>query len=203
MGIVFGVTGVAEPAWRQISTSSRNYEVRYLPSSVAAHVQSGNGDGAFPILAGYIGVTSKAKNDKQQSISMTAPVVQTPNTRQEFESKQMAMAFMLPTSFAAVGDCPTPNDDRVKLEMKPGKIVAVKSFSGWCSETTVRRNFEQLLEAVQQDGLVESATARDHEWELAQYNPPFTIPQFRRNEIWLSLAHDMTEAAIVEKLSSS
>jgi hypothetical protein len=223
MGIVFGHTGVEEPAWRLVGKAVRGgYDVRSLPSSVSArvsaHVSANGNGGAFPILAGYIGVTSSAKNDRKQSIAMTAPVVQTPTSWDQqqgglivstgYGTGHMTLEFLLPASFTAVEDCPKPNDERITLHVNPGKLVAVKSFSGWCSEAVVKRKLEELLAATQQDNLTpateegSSSTGATMRWQLAQYNPPFTIPQFRRNEIWLTLSADTTEAAVVEALAA-
>lgn len=214
MGIVFGVTGVEEPAWRVVARATSGYEVRRFPSCVSAAVpthmsKNGNG-GAFPILAGYIGVTSAAKNDGKQTIAMTAPVVQTPSVQNSFTSSSpiistgyasgdMTLEFLLPSSFREIGDCPKPHDGRIELRMCSEKYVAVASFSGWCSENIVKQKLQDLILKCKNDRLV--SDDQEVVWQLAQYNPPFTIPQFRRNEVWVTLEGDKTEESILHALS--
>jgi SOUL heme-binding protein len=94
------------------------------------------------------------------------------------------------------------------------RLVVVRSFSGWVNENNIENELGALVSAARADGLVPthaSAPAQDAaaagaaaipppeedmpvaaatigvSWQVAQYNPPFTIPWLRRNEIWVHL----------------
>jgi hypothetical protein len=213
MGILFGRTGVEEPAFRVVRHNAR-YEVRVFPAHIQAAVlqrlgPNGNSK-AFPILAGYIGVTSAPKNDAVQSISMTAPVVQTPKAEQiamtapvvqsslastsgSYGRGDMSLAFILPAKYKTVEDCPVPNDPRITLKEVEEKNIAVSTFSGWVTDGEVQSRLEALLENTKKDGLMPVVEAETPVWQVAQYNPPFTIPWLRRNEIWLVLEGPIEE----------
>lgn len=174
--------------------------MRRLPACVSAVVRKsqtgseGNG-AAFQILAGYIGVTSAPRNNGSVPIAMTAPVVSTPI---EYASKiephgvvlqtgygngDMSMAFLLPSIYSSVDACPVPKDSRVQLVPIPSRLIAVHTFSGSISEAVVKSRLELVLKALTRDGIPEENPS----WNLAQYNPPFTIPSLRKNEIWVDV----------------
>ena len=110
-----------------------------------------------------------------------------------------ARSFLLPSSFREIGDCPKPHDGRIELRMCSEKYVAVASFSGWCSENIVKQKLQDLILKCKNDRLI--SDDQEVVWQLAQYNPPFTIPQFRRNEVWVTLEGDKTEESILHALS--
>jgi hypothetical protein len=239
MGIVFGRTGVEEPAFRLIGKSTRGYEVRVLPPCVSAAVHeklgpNGN-SGAFRLLAGYIGVIGAPKNSGTAAIAMTAPVVQTPvpiamtapvvqtpttpvttaggaAAGAAFSEGNVSLAFLLPAEYTRVDQCPVPTDPRVTLEEVGERMVAVRTFSGWVSDQVIEEELGALVTAARADGLVppeEPATAATPRssapaglpWQVAQYNPPFTIPWMRRNEVWIHLK-DVSEADATKALTS-
>eukprot|EP00587_Corethron_hystrix_P007143 CAMPEP_0113311214 /NCGR_PEP_ID=MMETSP0010_2-20120614/8538_1 /TAXON_ID=216773 ORGANISM="Corethron hystrix, Strain 308" /NCGR_SAMPLE_ID=MMETSP0010_2 /ASSEMBLY_ACC=CAM_ASM_000155 /LENGTH=247 /DNA_ID=CAMNT_0000166803 /DNA_START=238 /DNA_END=981 /DNA_ORIENTATION=- /assembly_acc=CAM_ASM_000155 len=88
MGIVFGKTGVKEPAFTNVLTGCgtamsydvRSYGVRYAACTDFVGTSNENGDG-FRLLASYIGVFGDPKNERSKTdakIDMTAPVVTNP-----------------------------------------------------------------------------------------------------------------------------
>lgn len=214
MGIVFGVISVEQPSFRVVARSI-DYEVRILPPRISASIKEkvsadGNG-GAFPILAGYIGVTSKPKNIEASPIAMTAPVVSTPWDKTQgnannliiqtgYDKGEMSMSFLLPSKFTSIESCPKPTDPRVQLELLSEQLIAVRTFSGWVSEVSLKQQLEALIKSTQRDKLINQEST--NEWSLAQYNPPFTFPWLRRNEIWLSLSDEIDEAFVIEKIAS-
>jgi hypothetical protein len=180
---------------------------------------SKNGNSAaFPVLAGYIGVTSAPKNNQATSIAMTAPVVETPSSKATtyegglitstgFGEGDMSLEFLLPSKYQTIEDCPVPQDPRIKLIAHGEKMIASKMFSGSVSESVVQRQLSQLLEAIRRDGLCKKKSTgqaqQDFEknsWQLAQYNPPFTIPFLRHNEIWVCL-NDVSEEEVKAALT--
>uniref|UniRef100_A0A7S2G1N8 SOUL heme-binding protein n=2 Tax=Octactis speculum TaxID=3111310 RepID=A0A7S2G1N8_9STRA len=137
---------------------------------------------------------------------MTAPVVQTPTTKipasvnmlsgTGYDNGEMSMAFLLPACYTTLEACPKPMDERIELSEEPECLIAVATFSGWCSESVVKRHLQELVASTAKDGL---STGTD--WQLAQYNPPFTLPWFRTNEIWLPIKNSEEELLqVLEKV---
>ena len=147
----------------------RQYEpviqaVTQLPESSASSE-------GFRRLAGFI----FGGNEREQQISMTAPVQETLGT-----SKPM-MAFTMPAQYS-FDQLPTPADERVALMEVPAKTVAVVTFSGWATEAKVAR-YESVLREVLRQNAIEATGSSS----LNQYNPPWTLPFLRRNEIMIEI----------------
>jgi len=154
-----------------------DFEVRrYAPHLVAAVTVDGSRSRAanqgFRILAGYI----FGGNEAGQSISMTAPVVQAPQTDDTWE-----VTFMMPSRFTKES-LPSTADTRIRFFETAPERQAVLRFSGrW-------------------RGVFEPQTKRLRDWMSARdltpasdprfyfYDDPFTMPWRRRNEIAFVLA---------------
>lgn len=140
------------------------------------------------------------------SIAMTAPVaIKTTNT--DSSEKQQVMTFYLPSIYNEHPDTiPKPTDTDVTIQCIPGAIGAVHRFSGTMGEdpiTTARNKANQLRQQLCQDGIASfTATTTDEMdhnsnfYEVWQYNPPFTIPAFRRNEIWMELTTEQFQELV-------
>ena len=125
----------------------------------------------FQRLAGFI----FGGNSASESIAMTAPVQETLN------SGQPVMAFTLPSAYR-MDQLPQPNDQRVTLVEVPRRAAAVISFSGWATSGKIKKYSQQLLSTLQQQNI-----ATEGEVMLNQYNPPWTPPFLRRNEIMVNI----------------
>ena len=80
-------------------------------------------------------------------------------------------------------ELPTPEDERVELRAVPAFTAAVIRFSGWATDGKSERKREELMEQLQLRGL---AVIGDP--VLNQYNPPWTLPFLRRNEVMVPVA---------------
>ncbi|XP_020423394.1 heme-binding-like protein At3g10130, chloroplastic isoform X1 [Prunus persica] len=122
--------------------------------------------------------TRKAQSDGVK-MEMTTPVI---TTRLEDQDKWQ-MSFVIPSKYGA--NSPLPKDPSVRITEVPRKIVAAVAFSGFVTDEEVKRRESKLREALKKDGQfqVEEGTSV----EVAQYNPPFTLPFQRRNEISLEV----------------
>ena len=110
-----------------------------------------------------------------QTIDMTAPV-------QQIENKNfLQVAFMLPSKFD-MKNAPIPTDDRVTIKQIPARIMAVIRYSGRWTEKN-RSKYEYRL----RENLELHAITAISQTETAAYNPPFTPPFMRRNEIMLEV----------------
>lgn len=82
------------------------------------------------------------------------------------------------TQAADLNDLPQPNNQLVKLLPISRKKFAAIRFSGIANDEKLERNTTQLRKF-----------AASHEWHLcdtpifAFYNPPWTLPFLRRNEV--------------------
>jgi DNA gyrase inhibitor GyrI len=79
---------------------------------------------------------------------------------------------------------PKPLDRRVRVRQIDKTRFAVVRFSGAPSERAVAQKMEELVAAVEEAGLDTSGRAPTY----ARYDPPWTLPPLRRNEIFVELS---------------
>lgn len=166
------------------------YELRRYPGSVIAEVTVDGtfeeaGNRAFRPLVEYIG----GRNTAQQSMAMTAPVVQeqrlamtAPVVQAADGEGRYSVAFVLPAS-VDLASAPTPTDPRVHVRAMPSSLTAVSRYSGRWSQSAYERHLEALRLALEADGLVVVGEPR-----FARFDPPFKPWFMRRNEVHLDVA---------------
>ena len=182
-GSIVGVrTGTAEPSFT-VQRLVRGVEIRHYGPRIAAETtidadeEKARSEG-FRRLAGYIfgGNTTKSK------IAMTAPVAQqssekiamtAPVAAQRDGSGQWVIRFFTPVEYT-METLPTPNDERVRLVDVPAETVAVLRYSGIASPAAVASHTGELLTTLREP----------FSWF---YDPPWTIPFRRRNEVVVGL----------------
>ncbi|XP_028556297.1 heme-binding-like protein At3g10130, chloroplastic isoform X5 [Dendrobium catenatum] len=120
--------------------------------------------------------TRKVRSDGEK-MDMTTPVI----TKQSGEKWQMS--FVMPRKYGS--NLPLPKDPSVTIKQVPGKTVAVTAFPGFVTDEDVKRRESKLRDALNNDA--EFQVKRDAMVEVAQFNPPFTLPFTRRNEISLEV----------------
>lgn len=225
MGIVFGKTGVAEPAFEKLLSRQpqdcgklvvpyelRRYGKRFaIETSYDDDDNNNNMGSAFRKLAGYIGVGGTPQNEMEQSISMTAPVVTTNTTTSQKiamtapvvttavsnSKKKNVMQFMLPVEYDNVTkQIPKPkHPNDVKIQSIPPAVGVIHSFNGWVKEPKARAKVSELVQQMNQDGMTDLTELYAlQNYQLWQYHPPFTIPQLRRNEVWIPLTEEQVKA---------
>ena len=176
---------IEEPAFEvQQRWEPEQIEIReYAPRVMAVTEMAGREDDGFRVLAGYI----FGGNTREQEIAMTAPVQQTMSGPAE-------MAFMMPSEFA-LDDLPTPNDQRVVFRQAPAYTAAVIRFSGWADAEKADEHWQKLRGFLIKEGIEIVG-----EPTLNQYNPPWTLPFLRRNEIIVPVQRDGSnkESAVTE-----
>ena len=178
---IFGIRSPLEqPPYQVVASLGDSIEIRsYGPLEAVETVATGDED-AFGRLFRYI----TGANAGSRLIAMTAPVTQIggPLARVGGGSASngpMTMRFFLPK---AVATAPPPKDPRVRIVMVPAKTIAVIRFSGPLTSDNFRTHREELRAAL-------TKTNRQAEGEpyFLGYDPPFTIPALRRNEIAIDL----------------
>ncbi|MEM9254810.1 MAG: heme-binding protein [Pseudomonadota bacterium] len=158
-----------EPAWSLLETLDE-VELRLYEPSIEARTPMTNAQetsSGFRRLAGYI----FGGNDAGTEIAMTAPVSET------LVDSEPTMAFTMPSAYR-MDDLPAPDDDSVSLHAVPERTIAVIRFSGWATDAKVERYRINLLNTLAAEGIDIVG-----EPALYQYNPPWTPPFLRRNEV--------------------
>ena len=110
-----------------------------------------------------------------EKITMTAPVLQ------KQSDNKWVMAFVLPSTYT-LETLPKPLDEKMVIKKIPGKKVASLRFTGFLSDTKLSEKSD-LLKA----WLMENDYDPKSEPRLAGYDPPWTIPFLRRNEVLIDL----------------
>jgi len=203
--ITFGAAGVAFAGlalwqFQRILDEAPDYvsegkvgelEVRRYSSRVQAEttVPTDDWDDAlkegFMRLAGYINgkntprrLTQRLseKQNKAQRISMTTPVL----GRKHANGHRIA--FVMPKKKARGGAMalPLPEDPRITVQNLPPQRVAVLTFHGPYGGKIVNEKKAELLRLVVENGLIATG-----EPMFAGYDPPSTLPWFRRVEVWV------------------
>ena len=184
--------GTEEPRYTVLAVPD-GLEIRqYGPRIAAETVVAGEDESAalndgFRRIAGYIfgGNRAKAKIDmtvpvaqqKGQTIAMTAPVGQARGA-----DGQWVVRFFMPAEWT-LATLPVPDNPAVVLVPVPGETMAVLRFTGLRWESTIATRQAELLQRL-------GSTA----WKPAGeplawfYDPPWTIPFLRRNEVAVPVA---------------
>lgn len=170
---------------------SETFELRqYHPLIVAEVLVDGDLDEAsskgFRLIADYIFGNNRANSGANAKIAMTAPVTVEPMDSKiamtapvtlQPRSGKWQVRFVMPSHYT-LSTLPVPNNNQVKLREVPGRKVAVIKFSGLAGETKAAKKTEELLQWIASKQLKPVSTP-----ELARYNPPWTLPFLRRNEV--------------------
>ena len=150
------------------------FEIReYEPMIIAmTKVNSGYREASstgFRRIANYI----FGGNQKQMEIKMTAPVItDVPNVKGMYD-----ILFVMPSQHK-FDDLPIPDNDNVELKVKELGKTAVIQFGGWATESRATHYKEKLEQFIETSGYEINS-----DYMVAQYNSPWALPPFRRNEI--------------------
>ncbi len=180
-----------------------NFEVReYPPLLIAKTVVTGDMSEAsrkgFQLIADYIFGNNQSSNaDQTTKISMTAPVSISPELTQSTNSpitiqptlvtqhfvnaKTWQVSFVMPSEYNLL-TIPKPNNPSVQLIQLPKRYFVINRYSGLNTSDKITLKIEELSEWAKGRAYVVSGEA-----QLARYNPPWTLPMFRRNEIFLEI----------------
>jgi len=124
----------------------------------------------FGTLFRYI----SSENKKKQKISMTVPVIE------EIVDNKMKMAFVVPKEHWE--SLPEPDSKWLSLKKFESGILAVVKYSGRSNENKEKIMKKELSQWIYSKGYRAVAN-----YMLAFYNPPFTPPMFRQNEIMVRI----------------
>ncbi len=195
--LLFANSAVAieEPKYTLVEKSG-DFELRaYAPRVVAETLVEGSLNDAssagFKRIADYIFGNNTSRSGASEKISMTAPVGMAPKAESEKISMtapvamqqtagQWRMYFVMPSQYT-LSTLPTPNNATVTLRELPESRMAVLRFSGLAGEEKTASKTAELLAWLKSKNITPTGTP-----ELARYNPPWTLPFLRRNEVMVA-----------------
>jgi hypothetical protein len=170
------------------------FELRSYAPMILAEVQvEGDLDEAssqgFRLIAAYI----FGQNQVSEKIAMTAPVAveeQLPKSAKiamtapvniESNSGIWTVSFVMPSEYT-MESLPKPLNSKVQLRQIPAVKRAVITFSGFYNESKVAERTLELEDWMRTKNLQAVGSPK-----FARYNPPWTLPFMRRNEIMIDV----------------
>lgn len=186
---------VEEPKFETV-LKDEAFEIRRYPPLVVATTQvPGDMDAAsnrgFRTIADYIfGNNVATPAGASAKIAMTAPVTLTPMTPaspvattapSDMAAEQWQVEFVMPGQYR-LDTLPRPKNEAVTLRELPARTTAVLSYSWLNSETKVQQKTDELRAWMKARQLEPLGAPR-----LARYDPPWTLPMWRRNEIQIDI----------------
>lgn len=205
-GITAGSMAMAveEPKFDVLAEDGSYQLRRYAPVIVAETLVDGDMDAAsgkgFRLIADYIfgnnTLTAAGAESASAKIAMTAPVTLEPVARSAkiamtapvtaepvaanasmATASQWRIQFVMPGEYS-MQSLPRPVNPAVSLRELPARTFAVLSYSGLNTDSKVQQKTDELVAWMRSRQLQPVGTA-----QLARYDPPWTLPMWRRNEI--------------------
>jgi len=189
-GSYLAVMNLEEPAYT-VTEKKDGYEIRrYEPYIIAKTEVSGDYQQALTQGFGRIADYIFGNNTAQTKIAMTVPVLENTsekiamtvpvNTSLENNSSR-TVSFVLPSKYTR-DTLPTPNNNQVVLEAVPAQTVAALRFNWYATADRAAAKKEELERLLAKNQLVIKGPV-----QVAQYNPPLSMPIMRRNEILIPI----------------
>ena len=187
------VMATEEPKYAVLEKESP-FEIRSYAPMIIAEVQvEGDLDEAssqgFRLIAAYI----FGQNQINEKIAMTAPVTVEDQSAKsgkiamttpvgiESNAGKWTVSFVMPVEYS-METIPKPINPQVQLRQIPAVKKAVISFSGFYNTQKVAEKTLELEQWMKSRNLHSVGSPN-----FARYNPPWTLPFMRRNEVMLTL----------------
>ena len=176
--VFFSFKSYEEPSY-QVLKEFRHIQIRQYQDYNRAYTEV-SGDKQYALRHGFKRLAAYifGKNGKRQYMDMTVPVML------ESSASNWRVSFMLPRAFA-LDSLPKPDNTAVLIAAQDPGNYAVISFSG-------RAKLKYFIEKRR---LLEQFLTKNHCLDqgrvvYAFYNPPWTLPFLRRNEVWIELTQE-------------
>ena len=185
---------IEEPNFNLI-VKENAFELRAYQSKIIAEVSidadmSESSSKGFRLIADFIFGNNTSREGGSEKISMTAPV----SVYEKSEKISMTapvgvqqvkdgwkVYFVMPSKYT-LDSLPKPNNAQVSIKQIPAKKIAVIRFSGLVDEEKMNKKVKDLNEWIVSKNLKAMSIP-----ELARYNPPWTLPFLRRNEVMIEV----------------
>ena len=182
-----------EPAFKLISEEGEFQIREYEPKIIAQVEIEGDFDEAssrgFKVLADYI-FGNNLLDGASKKISMTTPVEMSPlaenllmtsSVMDDQVNNKWSINFVMPQEFS-LDTLPKPNNSKVNIIEAPKEKYAVIVFSGLVRESSYAEKAELLSNYLKENSFKQQGAIK-----IARYNPPWTLPFFRRNELMVRI----------------
>ena len=176
--LTFNITMAIETPEYNVLKSEGRFELREYDSFLIAKTTVENNYkeatvAGFRKIANYI----FGGNKDQLSIAMTAPVIaNVPNDEGIYD-----IVFVMPKKHT-LSSLPAPNDNQVRIETHNLGKTAVVKFGGWATKSRTEYYKKELEEFLRKRQYIAK-----NKFLVAQYNSPWALPPFRKNEILISI----------------
>lgn len=185
---------IEEPKFTLLE-KEQSFELRQYESKLIAEVlvdgdMSEASSKGFKLIADFIFGNNTAQSGKSEKISMTAPVAVKASAEKismtapvglQQSNKGWRLYFVMPSQYT-LQTLPKPNNPQVSIKLIPAKKFAVVRFSGLVGEERMTIKQAALNQWIERQNLKALSNP-----ELARYNPPWTLPFLRRNEIMVEV----------------
>ena len=173
----------------------QSFELRaYQPRLIAEVFVDGDMSEAsskgFKLIADFIFGNNTAQSGKSEKISMTAPVAVKASVENISVTAPVGLQqsingwrvyFVMPSQYS-LQTLPKPNDPQVTIKLTPIQKFAVVRFSGLVGEDKMNIKLSELNKWIKRKNFKVLSNP-----ELARYNPPWTLPFLRRNELMVEV----------------
>ena len=148
----------------------RCYREMIIATTSVCSDYKGSTSSGFRRIANYI----FGGNDKEMKIAMTAPVIaDCPSDNRESYN----ISFVMPSEYL-LKDLPKSNKENVSIQKESLGEVAVFPFGGWATESRSKSFQKKFATLLQQNNIITSGG-----FMVAQFNAPYVISIFRKNEL--------------------
>ena len=185
---------IEEPTFTLIE-KDQSFELRdYAPRIIAVVEVGGDMQAAsskgFRLIADFIFGNNTAQDGQAKKISMTAPVSIEPRAEKipmttpvgvQQSTGAWKVYFVMPHQYS-IETLPKPNNSLVRIKQIPRQKFAFIRFSGLVDEEKMAKKSAELNEWLANKHLKVIGNL-----ELARYNPPWTLPFLRRNEVMVEV----------------
>ena len=178
-----------EPSYR-VTLQAEPFEIRQYAPLIVAQVEvpgdlSEASSAGFRLIANYIFGNNIAVRDGglnmaepvPEKIAMTIPVI----AEDRGDKKTWLIQFVMPKQYT-LDTLPKPNNPQVKLLAMGSQKIAVIRFTGFITDDKVQEKTAELMAWIKSRNELPLGNPR-----LARYNPPWSIPWMRRNEILIPI----------------
>lgn len=183
--------GQYEQASYEVIDAKEMIELREYAPAIVAEVTA-EGERAVAIGQGFRKLADFifGNNQSQKKIAMTAPVVQHPSEKipmttpviQQGKDGKWVVQFVMPKEYTKE-TLPKPNDPEIRIKPVAARTMAVIRFSGSTDDTAQITDRTAELQAY----IVLNKLKTKGAPQLAFYDPPWTLPFLRRNEVMLEV----------------
>ena len=172
-------TSLETPQYKLVK-KDKKFEIRDYEKMIVAHTKikrtfrESNSTG-FRRIANYI----FGGNDKSMEIAMTAPVLT--KFPSDINSNIFEVSFVMPKEHN-LKSLPSPDLETVSISERKLGRVAVFKFGGWATENRTKYYIDQLINSLKKERIDALGDIM-----VAQYNSPWVMPPFRKNEIIIAI----------------